>query len=65
MYLMCMPEDFAQEVDAYKQKKVDETEADIMRERRPDENHDEETGGQYTEGLEQRVWEEDRVRKSR
>jgi hypothetical protein len=58
MYLMWMPEEFAREVDAYKQAKVDETEKDILRERKPS---DDEEKGQYTEGLEQKVWEEDRV----
>jgi hypothetical protein len=55
---MWMPEEFAREVDAYKQGKVDETEKDILRERKPS---DDEEKGQYTEGLEQKVWEEDRV----
>ena len=65
MYLMWMPEDFAKEVDAYKLKMVEDTEADIMRERKPGDNLDPETGGQYTEGLEQKVWEEDRVFQSK
>lgn len=60
MYLMWMPEDFAKEVDAYKQKKVDDLEKDILRERRPE---DDEEKGQYSAGLRQEMWEEDRVRK--
>ena len=58
MYLMWMPEDFAKEVDAYKAKKVDDREKDIMRKRTPDEDEEK---GQYTEGLEQKIWSEDRV----
>lgn len=61
LYLMWMPEEFAKEVDAYKAEKVDEKERDIMRTRAPGDSADPETGGQYTEGMEQKVWEEDRV----
>ena len=42
-------------------KKVDDKEADIMRTRNVDDSEDRETGGQYTEGMEQKVWEEDRI----
>lgn len=65
MYLMWIDEDFAQEVDAYKADKVSQSEKDIMRERKPGDSSDPESGGQYTEGLEQKVWEEDRVYQGR
>lgn len=58
LYLMWMPEDFAKDVDAHKAKMVNDREKDIMRSRTPEED---EERGQYTEGLEQKVWEEDRV----
>ena len=61
MYLMWMSKEFAEQVDSYKEEKVKQAETDIMRERQPDDSNDPESGGQYTEGLEQKVWEEDRV----
>lgn len=57
LYLMWMPEEYAQEVDAWKAQKTDLAEADLFRERRLGE--DEETG-QYATEDDLEIWEEER-----
>lgn len=58
LYLMRMPEDFAKEVDAWKQEQVDALEEDIFRSRRP---ADDDEKGQYS--VENDIWEEERYRR--
>lgn len=58
LYLMWMPEEFAQEVDDWKQAKIDDNERELFRERRPGDDLDK---SQYTKEGEMDIWEEDRV----
>jgi hypothetical protein len=57
LYLMRMPEEFAQEVDDWKQQRIDDKEADMFRKQRPE---DDEEKGQYS--INQSIHEEERYR---